>query len=96
MTTTQYVPKAIRGQAFPGHTKVSKAQVKRLFANGQTFKGFIVGNKVRSFHFFGGWHLAFSVEKETWEAFEQMLNQWSWYNANPETGNTPAIFLKRP
>lgn len=92
----KYFPKAIRGQRFPGHVKVSRAQVKRLFANGQTFSGFIVGCNVSSFHFFGGWHLAFPISKDNLTAFEQTLNEWTWYNANPETGNTPAIYWKKP
>jgi hypothetical protein len=94
-TASKYVPKPVRGQSFPGHIKVSKAQVKRLFENGQTFSGFIVGNKIHASHFFGGWHLAFPIEKATWEEFEKTLNEWAWYNANSETGNTAAIFLKR-
>lgn len=93
--TTPYTPKAIRGQTFKGHIKVSKAQVKRFFKSGQTFKGFIVGNKVHSFHFFGGWHLAFPIEKETWEDFERCLNEWVYHNTNPETGNTAAIYLAK-
>jgi len=38
--------------------KLSIAQVRALFKKGEKFKGFIVGNKVNSFHFFGGWHLS--------------------------------------
>jgi hypothetical protein len=93
---TSYIPKPIRGQVVKGHIKVSKSQVKRWFQAGQTFSGFIVGNKVNSFHFFGGWHLAFQLEKSTWTEFERTLNEWAWYNANSETGNIPAIYLKRP
>lgn len=89
-----YTPKPIRGQSYAGYTKVSVAQVKKLFATNQSFVGFIVGNKVHSFHFFGGWGLAFPIKKQSFQEFEDTLQRWAWYNANSETGNTPAIFLK--
>jgi hypothetical protein len=91
---TPYTPKAIRGQKVKGYTKVSTSQVARMFADGQTFDGFIVGNKVASWHFFNGWHLAFPIQKETQAEFSDCLQQWAWYNANSETGNTPAIYVR--
>lgn len=92
----KYFPKAIRGQRFPGHVKVSRAQVKKLFSSGQTFSGFIVGNKVHAFHFFGGWHLAFPISKDSLADFEQTLSAWHYYNACVELGKSPAIYWKKP
>ena len=60
---------------------------------GNPFKGFIVGNKVNTFHFFGGWHLACRLEKETLEEMQSSLNEFSFY-LDPELGSHPAIFLK--
>lgn len=93
-TKAPYTPKPIRGQSIKGYTKVSQAQVKKLFADGQSFNGFIVGNKVAAFHFFGGWHLIFPIEKNNWADFLEAVVQWAWYNANSKTGLTPAIYLK--
>lgn len=89
-----YTPKAIRGQRYPGYTKVSVRQVRRMLDEGQTFDGFLVGNNVNSFHFFGGWHLAFRIEVQSRAEFDRSLNAFLFY-LEPELGNRAAIFLKR-
>lgn len=89
-----YVPKAIRGQRVKGYTKVSLAQVKRLFADKQSFNGFIVGNKVAAFHFFGGWHLACRITCATLADFMTHLNSFHFY-LDPELGTNAAIYLKK-
>ncbi len=95
--TTAYAPKPIRGQSFQGYTKVSLAQIRKLYASGQAFKGFIVGNKVAAFHFFGGWHLACTLSDEataTFESFETVLNSFHFY-LDPELGTRAAFYLKK-
>lgn len=95
--TTQYTPKAIAGQSFLGYTKISKAQVAKLYATGQRFSGFIVGNKVASFHFFGGWHLACTLSEEateSLESFNKSVNEFCFY-LDAELGSGPAFYLKK-
>lgn len=90
-----YVPKPIRGQRVKGYTKVSVAQVKRLFTDGQTFSGFIVGNKVASYHFFNGWGLACRIQSNTLADFTTSLNSFHFY-LDSELGTRAAIYLKKP
>lgn len=71
--------------------KLSIAQVRALFKKGEKFKGFIVGNKVNSFHFFGGWHLASKVRADTLEEFINHKNAFEFY-LEPELGNRAAIY----
>ncbi len=91
-----YTPKASRGLSFPGHIRINRRQLARLYASrpGFLFSGFIVGNNVNTFHFFGGWHLACTLEKKTAEEMEQSLNSFAFY-LDPELGNRPAVFLSR-
>jgi hypothetical protein len=94
-----YKPKAIRGQKYKGHIKISISQVKKLFKDGQSFDGFIVGNKVNSFHFFKGWHLAYPFESYSFESysfvgFEARVSSFL-RNLDPELGNRVAIYLKQ-
>ncbi len=93
-STLPYKPKAIRGQTYPGYIKVSIAQVRKLFEGGQTFDGFIVGNKVASFHFFHGWHLACAFQSGTWRDFETSIDAFTFY-LDAELGNRAAIYLKK-
>lgn len=94
MTTTTYTPKPIAGQTVKGYTKVNIAQIRKLYASGQTFNGFMVGNKVSSFHFFGGWTLACTVHPETIEEFERQHNEFCFY-MDPELGSGAAFYLKK-
>lgn len=89
-----YFPRPISGQTFPGYVKINKLQVKKFLEHGGKFTGFIVGNKVNSFHFFGGWTLAYSIECKTMEEFERSLNSFLFY-LDPELGDRAAIYLKK-
>lgn len=91
---SNYTPKAIRGQTYPGHIKVSKSQVKKLFDAGKVFNGFLVGNKVNSFHFFNGWHLACQVKATNLNEFNQTFNSFNFY-LEPELGSGVSIYLKK-
>ena len=71
--------------------KITITQVRALFKRGEKFKGFIVGNKVNSFHFFGGWHLASEVRADTLEEFIKYKNAFEYY-LEPELGNRAAIY----
>ena len=90
-----YIPKQIRGQRYKGYIKLSISQVERLFRDGQHFNGFIVGNKVNTHHFFGGWHLACTIEHETWDEFKASINSFLFY-LDSELGNNAAIYRKIP
>lgn len=77
-----------------GLVKITRASAKYLFDMGVPLV--IVGNKVNDFHFFGGWRLAFNLDSQRYldegVSFESMVNNWSAYNENPETG-TIAFFV---
>lgn len=92
--TKTYVPKTLRGVQCPGHIRVNISQLKKWFAQGNSFKGFLVGNNVNSFHFFGGWHLAYTLEAANLEEFTKQLNSFHFY-LDPELGNQAAIFLAK-
>lgn len=79
-----------------GLVKVDTASAEILFKSDIPFV--IAPSKVNSFHFFEGWNLAARVDpvrtkKEDW-TFRQMLDNWSFYNENSETGKA-AFFVKR-
>lgn len=94
-TPIQYTPKAVKGIAFPGHIRINRAQLKRLFRNpGFTFTGFIVGNNVNTFHFFDGWHLAHRISSRNEKDMNDTINGFEWY-LESELGNRAAIFLKK-
>jgi len=92
---TQSMPKPIRGQSFPGYIKVSCTQVERLLSSGQTVTGFMVGNKVNSFHFFGGWCLASRFTHDNVKDFQTSLNAFSFY-LEPELGSRAALYIRKP
>lgn len=94
-TKTPYLPKPVRGLAYKGHLRINRAQLKRWFAEGNTFKGFIVGNNVHPFHFFGGWYLACTIEAETLTEAEEKIRGFEFY-LDAELGDQAAIFLKKP
>ena len=87
-----YDPRAIRGIKYPGHTKISINQAKRVIAE-RPFVGFIVGNKVAPSHFFGGWRLACPIRSATLEDFTRQYNSFKFY-LDPELGNRVSIYLK--
>lgn len=89
------LPKTIKGVQFKGHIRISKSQLAKLFLNPLfRFNGFIVGNKVNSFHFFGGWHLACKLSGKTSEEMKESINGFLFY-LDSELGNNAAIFLDR-
>lgn len=58
----------------------------------------VAPSKVNSFHFFGGWHLAFHVNcqryvYEDW-TFDKFVANWSIYNEHAETGKI-AFFVEQ-
>lgn len=90
-----YTPKAVRGIKFPGHIRINRAQLKKLFSQpAWTFSGFIVGNNVSSFHFFGGWHLAHKIEKRNEKDMDETINGLL-FSLEPELGRDCAIYLKK-
>ncbi len=94
-TSTPYRPRAIRGISYPGHVRISRRQLARLFQEpGFSFSGFIVGNNVNTFHFFGGWHLAHRIENRNAEDMEKTLNGFE-FHLDRELGNRAAIFLAK-
>jgi hypothetical protein len=94
-TPIQYTPKAVRGIKFPGHIRINRAQLKKLFRQPAfTFSGFIVGNNVNSFHFFGGWHLALTIENRNQKDMTETLNGFE-FHLESELGNRAAIYLKK-
>ena len=89
-----YVPRPVRGVSYPGYIRINRAQLKKLFSQeGFLFSGFLVGNKVNSFHFFKGWSLACALEGKNKEEMESALNSFCFY-LEPELGSAAAIFLK--
>lgn len=74
------------------YKKVSISTVRANFRKGIKFRGFLVGNKVNSFHFFGGWYLAARIEKDTLADFECSYNSFNFY-LEPELGNRVAIYV---
>ena len=90
--STLYSPKAIRGQSIRGYTKVSRKQVEKLFKTDRNFDGFIVGNKVSSFYFFGGWHLACEFIADSQKDFNNKVNSFLFY-LDKELGNNIAIYI---
>lgn len=79
-----------------GLIKVDTASAERLF--NAAIPLVIVGTNVNTYHFFAGWHLAMEIDPvkykgENW-TFRQMLNNWSYYNADPETGKA-AFFVHK-
>lgn len=74
--------------------KITEESARTLFDARIPFV--IVPRNVNSFHFFKGWHLAMEVEPERYKdegwTFDEFLNNWNWYNENPETGKA-AFFV---
>jgi hypothetical protein len=91
----QYIPKAIAGQTYPGYIKVSRRQVEKLLKAGQSVRGFMVGNKVNGFHFFGGWHLAHKFEFSEQADLKRAINSFLFY-LDAELGNRAALFIRKP
>lgn len=96
----KYQVKTVRGSQAEmaksdlGLVKIAESSARDLFDMGIPFV--IVGNNVNSYHFFGGWNLAFRVNpqryaEEGW-SFDQFVNNWSVYNENSETGKA-AFFV---
>ena len=92
MNKTIYTPKALKGQFCEHYIKVNRRQVSKLFKSGQSFNGFIVGNKVASFHFFAGWHLAYSFDADNEEYFNKVVNSFRVY-LDKELGSDVAIYI---
>lgn len=91
----QYIPTAVRGVSYQGHIRINRSQLAKLFRNPDfTFHGFIVGNKVNTFHFFGGWHLACTLTNKTEQEMKEALNGFEYY-LDAELGSQAAIFLSR-
>jgi len=79
-----------------GLVKIAKSSAKDLFELGVPLV--LVGNKVNGHHFFGGWHLAMDVDSQRYlregESFDALVNNWSHYNENNETGKA-AFFVDK-
>lgn len=57
------------------YKKVTFAQVRKIIRVKGKFKGFFVGNKVSSAHFFDGWALACTCELTSIEEAEQLRSR---------------------
>lgn len=90
-----YFPKPVRGLAYPGYVKISKAQALKLLASGQSVNGFLVGNNVNPFHFFDGWRLACEVFCSNAKDFEGGWNSFHVY-LDPELGRGAALYIREP
>ena len=90
---TNYVPKSTRGQEVKGYTKITRAQVHRLFKSGQSFTGFIAGNKVSKNHYFGGWHLSYSFSACTQNGFNDTCIHFM-LNLDKQLGNDIVIYIE--
>lgn len=88
------LPKPIRGCSYKGHIRINRTQLAKLFRDPAfRFTGFIVGNKVAPFHYFGGWYLAHRIEGRNAEEMESTINGFCFY-LDPELGNSAAIFVR--
>jgi hypothetical protein len=95
MKQTHYVPKPVRGCSCKGHIRINRRQLARLFQNPDwRFSGFIVGNNVNPFHFFGGWYLACRLENKTSEEMTKAINSFCFY-LDAELGSDAAIFVAK-
>jgi len=78
-----------------GLVKIDRPSAKRLWAKGTPIV--IVGSNVGPFHFFGGWHLAHTVDpsdpRYEGTTFDVYANQFGSY-LEPELGRHPAFFVK--
>ena len=90
---TSYATKQTRGSEVKGFTKVTRAQVRALFENGQTFNGFIAGNKVSKNHYFGGWHLSYSFTAYTQNGFNDTCISFM-LNLEKQLGNDIVIYVE--
>lgn len=72
--------------------KVTISQVRASFKKGVSFNGFLVGNKVNSFHWFNGWYLAHTLKCDTLAEFEKHKNACEFY-LEPELGSRMAIYV---
>ena len=68
------------------YTRISKAAARKLWDSNQSFA--IVGCKMRP----DSW-AAFTVTRgDTGATFDQLMNEWHYYNARYETGYFPAFY----
>jgi hypothetical protein len=81
-------PLTINGRKF---IKQTIPQVKNEIFRGGKWSGLMVGNKVNSFHFLNGWHLANEVELTTLEQLEKTRDAMMVY-LEKELGNRIAFY----
>jgi len=74
------------------YKKVTITQVRAAFKRGESFDGFLVGNKVNSSHFFAGWYLASSFKASNMDEFQKHRNAFDFY-LEPELGKASAIYV---
>lgn len=86
-----YKPKAIKGQTYPGFTKISITQARKVVME-RPFEGFIVANKVNSRHFFKNWCLACQVHFTELAELNNTINEFYYY-MDAELGNNVAIYI---
>lgn len=67
--------------------KITKPTAQKMFTNGETV--YLLPNKVRLGN---QWILPFAISDSTGETFDKILNAYSYYNCNSETGNGIAFY----
>lgn len=88
---------AFRNDKKEQYIRVSKIRAKKEFENGNNI--IIVACNLNPFGF---WNLGIETSINNWgfqgipdnERFEKLVNEYTWYNCNYETGYYPAYYVK--
>lgn len=80
-----------KGARLLGLTKVTEDSARRVWDAG--FPVIMVGSNVNSFHFFGGWRLAYVPSEDALkEPFDRIANSFGAYR-EPELGQRTSFFI---
>lgn len=71
--------------------KVTKTQVKAAIRLKGVWSGYLVGNKVNTYHINNGWHLGHYTTITSLEQLEKVCNAMMFY-MEPELGNRVAFY----
>lgn len=73
------------------YQKRTITQVRKTIKEDGQWTGFIVGNHVNPFHFFGGWRLAYEVVFQSLQELEDNVADMLYY-MDTELGNRVAFY----